>query len=396
VRKLILLCALACALTGGVRHSLAVQPSLVPLPTFGGGDGWLAPGDRTYLTTDSTQRGLAYNRVTGNLLVVNRSGSVSVNVLSGATGANVGTLQIASFMTGPGSGIFPINMIAAADDGAIYACNLADNSTAQFRIYQWENESASPTLGFNNDFSNAPRVGDTLDVRGSGNDTRILAGLQSGSAASANNKGYVIISTDGGAPYSGSARTFTTTPPNEGDHRLGITFAEGDTVIGTQGGMQSPTQIRSGVYSSFATVPSTYLGGVPLTTAGERPMDFAIIDGVRVLATVDTATSIVRAYDVDDPTSPHLLAQGTTIGGSSNANPNSVGQVRFGPITGSSATLYALNTNNGIQAFTLTVPEPASVSIVSVSSIGLIRRPRRCRPNKCKSFHTARLQAGVK
>ncbi|MEO6434808.1 MAG: hypothetical protein ABIP55_03470, partial [Tepidisphaeraceae bacterium] len=123
-------------------HCIAA-PMLTAMTTFGGGDGWLAPGDRAYLTTDNTQRGLAFNPVTGRLLMVNRAGGLSVNILDAVTGADAGALNVTG-IGGVGSGIFPLNMIAAADDGAIYAANLADTSTAQFRIYRWENESAAP------------------------------------------------------------------------------------------------------------------------------------------------------------------------------------------------------------------------------------------------------------
>jgi hypothetical protein len=361
------LCALACALTGG--RCLAVVPNLEPLSTFGGGDGWVAPGERTYLTTDNTQRGLAYNPVTGNLLLVSRAGGgLSVNVLNGTTGANVGTLPLASFMTGDGTGVFPLSMIAAADDGAIYATNLAVTSSQQFRVYRWENESAAPTMPFiGQPGDNSPRLGDTLDVRGSGEvNTTLLIGTSGGG-----NKGYLTISTAGGAPYSPTTRSFTTTPPQENDHSLGITFAEGDTVIGTRGGLRNFVDLQPARFSSFADGIPTLLASPELTSQGERPMDFAEIGGVPVLATVDTISSVVRAYDFTDPENPILLDALTTVAGASNANGFGVGQLRFGEIEGDTATIYALNTNNGIQAFTLTVPEPASAGLLALGAVAV-------------------------
>ena len=51
------------------------QITINPLSSFGGGDGWLAPGEDGYgyLTTGNTERGLAYNPVTGNLLQIGRA-----------------------------------------------------------------------------------------------------------------------------------------------------------------------------------------------------------------------------------------------------------------------------------------------------------------------------------
>jgi hypothetical protein len=88
---------------------------------------------------------------------------------------------------------FPLNMIGAADDGAIYACNLTVNSTnvslnndGPFRIYRWADENAEPAVAYigdpsNNDTNNNHRrFGDSFAVRGSGVNTEILAGTRAG------------------------------------------------------------------------------------------------------------------------------------------------------------------------------------------------------------------------
>jgi hypothetical protein len=106
-------------------------------------------------------------------------------------------------------------------------------------------------------------------------------------------------------------------------------------------------------------------------------MDFAVIDGVQVLATVDTASSVVRVYDIGNVNAPHLLDSLTNIIGPSRDNSFGVGQVRFGAIAGNTATLYALNTNNGVQAFTLTVPEPGALALLALLALGPLRRSRR-------------------
>jgi hypothetical protein len=371
-----LLGALACTL---LVRTVEAGPILTPLSSFGGGDGWLAPGERAYLTTDNTQRGLAYNPVTGNLLLVNRAGGLSVNVINAATGADAGTLALSSSMTGTGNGIFPLNMIAAANDGVIYAANLADTSSAEFRVYTWANESAVPTGDYRGQpGTSQPRLGDTLDVRGVGPDTELLIGTGNGTFSSAANKGYMLIRTSGGAPYSASPRDFSTTPPQADDHRLGITFMQGDTVIGTRGGLANFTDLQPARVSTFADDGVATLQASPVLTArGERPMDFAVIGGVPVLATVDTDTSIVRIYDMSNQNSPVLLDQHTNISGASNANGNGVGQVRFGSIVNDTTTLYALNTNNGIQAFSVFIPEPASAATCMMWLIPAIALRRR-------------------
>src|SRR5689334_11206639 len=92
--------------------------SFTALTSFGGGDGWIGPGERSYLTTGDNQRGLAYNPVTGHLLVVNRSGGLSINIINSSTGADAGTVNSSSIVGSPAE-ILHLAMIAAGDDGAI-------------------------------------------------------------------------------------------------------------------------------------------------------------------------------------------------------------------------------------------------------------------------------------
>jgi hypothetical protein len=387
VRKIAYVGALLCAMSGAGQMSFGVVPSILPMTTFGGGDGWLAPGDRGYLTSaDNAQRGLAYNPVTGNLLVVNRSGTVSVNIIDGLTGGDEGALPLANFITGATFSTLPINMIAAGEDGTIYAANLSIGPNQQLRIYQWNSETSAPSMPFINDLSNGPRVGDTLDVRGPDGNARLLLGVGGGQA----NNGYVLISSLGGPPYGASPVVFNSVPPADGEHRLGITFTAGDTVLGTRGGLANFVDPQPARYSSFDSSGATLLESPHLTAPGERPMDFAEIDGLPVLATLDTDNSIVRIYDFTDPANPLLLDSHTNIIGPGNANNFGVGQIRFGAIAGNRATLYALNSNNGIQAFTVTVPEPAVCAMSVMSGFAIIARRRR---HSCRSAVTGSSRA---
>ncbi|MEA2735713.1 MAG: hypothetical protein QOE14_2164 [Humisphaera sp.] len=359
-------------------------PVLTPLVSFGGGDGWLAPSDRGYLTTDSTQRGLAFNPTTNHLLLVSRAGgSVSVRTLDAATGNDVGTLNAGLINSFP-NGIFALSMIAAGDDGQIWATNLVDTATAQFRVYRWANESAVPELWYQN--TPGPggiRLGDTLDVRGVGPSAMLLGGLTSGSSGSSANNGFVMLTASGAPPMSASVTLFSTQPPFEGDFRLGITFYGNDKVLGTQGGLLNPTtrrpaRLATAPFPDGSPTPPASLVASPLFTASdERPMDFATIDGTPVVATLGTDSSIVRLYDMSDPANPVLIDSLKNTSGAGNANPNGVGQVRFGQIAGNHATLYALNTNNGVQAFQVILPEPASAVAVAAMSLALLRRRRR-------------------
>ena len=69
-----------------------------------------------------------------------------------------------------------------------------------------------------------------------------------------------------------------------------------------------------------------------------------------------------------DPNNPVEIAQGnTTLLAPANANGNGTGQVKFGETTYRKAVIYALDTNNGIQAFELTtVPEPSCLALAGL------------------------------
>lgn len=329
--------------------------SLVPLASFGDGDGWLAPGDRSYLTIDNTQRGLAYNPVTGNLLLVNRAGGLSINILDGMTGADLGTLSGVGSLSG---GTFAGNMIGVADDGAIYVGNLTTDATGApgpFKIYRWANESAAaPTLAYSGAPLAGARIGDTLDVIGSGTNTVLVAGYGSTPSVSGNNS-FAMFTTSDGVNFTATHVGIGSTPPNGGDFRLGITFRDADTVLGRQTGHRLARIVD--VSGSTGTLVADFA----TEGSGLNPMDFAVVDGKPLLALINVNDSRLFVYDITEPfdmvdPNPNIVAGTTTT--MHNTNLNGTGQVKFGAISGNTAILYALNTNNGIQAFTLTLTPP--------------------------------------
>ncbi|MEO6434781.1 MAG: hypothetical protein ABIP55_03330, partial [Tepidisphaeraceae bacterium] len=150
------------------------------------------------------------------------------------------------------------------------------------------------------------------------------------------------------------------------------------------GGLRNFVDFQPARVSSFANGVGTLLASPIFASANERPMDFAMIGGLPVLATVNTETSVVRIYDMSDPDAPVLLDSATTITSASVFNDNGVGQVRFGNVTGDDATLYALNTNNGIQAFNVHIPEPGAASILPAAAAAMLARRRRLCSRLCR------------
>lgn len=330
-----------------------------------GTNGWLAPGSLQWLGTDSTVRGLAFNPVTGNLLVVARNATTGngVRILDGQTGTQLGQMSNGDgVVTG---GTFVVNMIGVSEDGQIYVGNLTTNTgTSPFKIYHWTSETATPTVAYSgNPTTGAGRLGDSLAVRGSGNSVQVAAGY--GNSPTGFN-GYALFT--GGATLAGNTLSFT--GPADGSFRLGITFGAGNSVWGKQ-------TTRPFVGTSFDNGGSV-LASINALSAGEAAITYARINGVDVLASIDVNSSVVRLYNVTDINNVSLLASLTTTSGTLASNANGTGALAFGNIDGMNATLYAMSTNQGIQAFDVTVvPEPATMTALALGALALMRRRRK-------------------
>jgi hypothetical protein len=408
----------AVALTFTTAGASALAASLTPLSTFGGGDGWRAPyevliGDSAdaivpdpstldpryrylgnALTGTSTatinpgnlERGLAYNPATGHLILVSRNDSgntlPSIRILDSTTGVDIGTLNKGTgVLTG---GTFAYSMIGAAEDGAIYLSNLTTNATTTpYKLYRWASESATPTVAFDGvtPLLAGARMGDSLDVIGSGINTRLVAGFGNSPAVPGNNS-FALLTTSDGVAYTGSSVALSATPPNAvppaGNFRLGITFRDSDTVVG-----KSDVNAVS-IVDLNSTTAGNVTGSFSTDGISLKPMDFAIVGGKPIIAlieaTADTTSARARlfVYDMTDlslPLAERQIAVGTTLplttppDPTQFANLNGTGQVKFGAINGNVATIYAMSTNNGIEAFTLTL-DPPSVENADFDSDG--------------------------
>jgi len=111
-----------------------------PYTSFGGGDGWLAPGEGVILSSERQQRTRdAYGN--GHVYLVSRNGRKFCSY----TRSKHRCGPWLSNMTGVSGGTFAVNNIAVGGDGVIYVANLTTQSTTTpYKVYAWANEAQLP------------------------------------------------------------------------------------------------------------------------------------------------------------------------------------------------------------------------------------------------------------
>ena len=371
------------------------QVTLTAMTTFGGGDGWLAPAEYSSFGTDTT-RGMAYNAATGNVMVVSRVGGTFLRVLNGTTGAEIGSLNLAT--AGVSGGTFAGSTVSISDDGQIFVANLTTGSaTSSYKIYRWGSEAdVLSAVAATNVYSGSPtgvaagvRFGDSLDARGSGSSVQLVAGA----GAQAGGNGYALFNQSGASSFTGNF--LSVAGAANGDFRLGLTFGSGDQVLGSQGvgTFSGASRVR---VTTFTGGSATLDGNATMFTGSERLFDHMELGGNKYFATVDNSAvagggNLVRVWDMNNPLTPNLLfingalSNITTTTGTPVSNVNGVGNVRWGKFQGVASggyegTLYVMNTNNGIQAFRVNVvPEPATMTALGLGVAAMIRRRKQSR-----------------
>jgi hypothetical protein len=274
-------------------------------------------------------------------------------------------------MTGVSGGAVVLTQIRTDADGRIYLVNVASpaSATSPFKVYRWDTEASAPVVVYSGVPLTGARLGDSFDVIGSGNNVRMVAGY-SNSPAVTGNTGYAVFNVD-----STNANNFLSThyafgAPNTvaGNFRLGLTFTSSrDSIMGTQGS-------TGGRLTSIAGGVGSFVSNQTLSSASERHMDFTVIDGVKVLATMDSISSLARIYDMTNESAPALLAS-VDLTGTDLSNGDGTGNLAWGAVSGKNATLYGVNTNNGVFAYNVTVvPEPATMTALALGLAAVARR----------------------
>ncbi len=299
---------------------------------------------------------MAFNPQTGHLLLVHRdtdAGTFTVHILDGTTGDDLGQMAVEDVTAGNTS--FKLNLIGVADDGAIYACNLS-SSTVPPELVLYRAADESQTLAFVNYYdpsgggyatnSGNRRWGDTLAVRGAGVDTQIVLGTQSGNAAA------ILTPTDPSL-YDFSCTSLATNVEN-GAIGYGMTFGAGDTfwAKGASSAGNPLLHLSFNLSTATATTLQTFDTAQFPGRVGPLMLNVAsnLLAAIEPLAnTVDR----VRLYDVSNLANPPLLLDWWSYPTNAAANNVFAGAAAFGTNSSGAPTLYALDCNNGIMAFSL-------------------------------------------
>ena len=379
----------ACLLAAGVAVlslsgswcSKANAQTLSPLTTFGS-NGWLAPGSNPYVTTDNSQRGLGWNPVTKNIVLPSRSGGNFVAIINGTTGIVSGTLDT----TGVSGGTLAMMGAGVSDDGAIYVPNLQSGSSAlsPFKIYSWtgESDTNAPSIAFSQvnpqTTSGAFRFADAFAVYGSGTSLKFAAaGTTTGTTGGLPNNGNFMLGSLDGSNTNTIYRNIPNTLTASNDYRLGITFVDADTVIGNQG---TSAKITDFVAATTLSNTGAIVTGSIAMGAADRPLDYTVINGQALLAVVNTNSSLISIYDITNPAAATLLTTGSTVSGLLSSNANATGGLQWGEmLSPTSQVLYAMSSNQGVQAMIYTVPEPSTYAVMAgaFAVIGVVASRKR-------------------
>ena len=326
----------------------------------------LAAGERPYLGTLNTERGLAFNPVTTNLLLVSRQPAESIPVLDALTGTEKHFLSVTGIPASPagaavglGMNSLSLNSIGIADDGAVFAAGLTPTASAiPLYVYRWPDDSSShnPVTVFTGDpggtVQSNIRWGDSMAVRGAGTNTQILLAPGSGTRV-------VLLRTTSGLDFQTEIppAVITVSGVTSAFAQFGLAFGPGTNTFWAKTG----SGLLYLVQYDLDTLTGTVLKSYPATRVPAAFRGIGVNQEQTFLAgvTVESPGDNLRLYDISD------LADGPVMRDQEpflTQNPNylATAAVAFG-----AGHFFALDSNNGIRAFRINTNYTTAVSITS-------------------------------
>jgi hypothetical protein len=353
---------------GGMWSSNAVV-TVVPLTVTGRLTNlWnLLPGERSYITADNNnayERGLAYNPVTGDLLLACQYPTNNIVVLNSTNGEEKSYMNQQG-ITGLGGSA--LNMVGVADDGVVYGANATANagsSSTPYYLYRWDDTSSNsaPVVMFAGDpgYNTAAaglRWGDNFIVRGAGATTQILIAPGSGT-----NVCLFTVAEGGGFQQN----IISVSNVASGFGHFGLAFGPGTNTFWAKTRYQPLCLVQFDV----ATAQGGAVYSAPTNIVTNLFRFIAADANQKYLAGITTVSSAmvdnVSLFDISVAGSdPSLLDQAlyATANRSSFLSGAGTGVSTFG-----GDCLFTLDSNNGIKAFRVSSVAPLSpFSVLSVT-----------------------------
>ena len=323
----------------------------------------LLPGDRVYLGTGYTERGIAFNGLTTNLLLVSRSPAPSIVVLEPQTGAEKYFMNVAGVNSDNPGVSLGLNSAGVAGDGAVYAGSVSVNaSTTPYYLYRWPDDSANnaPTTVFTGDPAGSLqpglRWGDNLAVRGSGAGTQVLLAPGSGT-------NVVLLQTTSGLDFQNEIppAVIAVSGVPSGFAELGIAFGPGTNTLWAKTANNLLYLIQFDLTSDTGAVLYAYsTNAVPGAVRG-----IAVDKAQKFLAGVSLETpDNARLYDISDLASGPVMRDQELF---ATSNPNTLLGGMASTAIGDNY-VFALDSNNGIKAFLINTKYVAGLSPFSITS----------------------------
>jgi len=238
-----------------------------------------------------TVRGMAISPA-GNVVFASRTSSNHISTLDGLDG----NIKL-------GSGVAHTNLggtlalvgCRISDDGYVFGANLSGSPASRFVIYRWNSDmdfSTPPLVVFDSGSATSfqSRIGDYIDIRGSGTNTEIVA-VGNGSGANATTNIVLFRPTDDQLTnFTATSITITNNSINVVGG--GVTFdGTNNAVFVKQTGFQF---VRRVVYDPIALTAS-FTTTFNMDQSANNGIKFFETNGYRMMATVTTATVATNA-----------------------------------------------------------------------------------------------------
>jgi hypothetical protein len=366
-----------------------------------------ADNSQPWLDTSYNTRGLAYDSLSGTLLVAEHL-TQNIYALSPTNGAYLYNLTTPN--TGlPEGSIFNLGQIGVADDGVLYACNVSSynptNSTAipgatDFAITSFSHVSdptgANPyTLypAFTGDpgayapaspgATSGDRWGDSMAVRGAGTNTQILLGsyetVGGGLYGSGSGTNVAILTTADGANFTATTVSVTNAP--DGFAYLGVAWGAGNTFWAKSPGYdlrQVQFDLTTGLGTVILDFPATASAGSLESVAG---IGLDVSNNILAGVNLDDTPNDLELFQIPtqgQPPQPYFQAFFPVY--NANYNGNAATVVKF-------PYIFSLDANNGIIALQYGIPLlPFALANSTANRSGLLTWPT-------VAGHTYQLQA---